>query len=391
MDDNCTNEEIEKALKNFLLDIDCLNNVSPWINKFNLFHVLKIDSLEIRHSNMLAWLLDANENHGLGDKVLLGVIKFIIANLRKSSLSTYDLCQLLHNSYSFSVFREYNNIDFLLVSHENKVVICIENKVYSSEHDNQLERYKNFVEKRYSGYKQFYLYLTLYGEKSSIPDVWASISYATIQEIIETACKNSELSAEVEIFIHNYLEIIKEKIRMNETEIKKVCNEIYLKHKKALDLIYANKSSETELIYLNFKDWIAEHTYTGVDENSLWVQGDYIRFKTSYLTTLFPKVLQAESGWKTDSFYYYELWRNNNSYTFWISFAYTACSAENKQKIDAFLEKMGQQQAPNSWGKFYHFEKKEYDRDTFLKGDFTELIKNIKAEEEKMKSILDNN
>lgn len=58
----------EQILQNFLLDIQCLDELLPWTNKFNLFDVLKISRLEIRHSNVLAWLLETNENHGFGDE-----------------------------------------------------------------------------------------------------------------------------------------------------------------------------------------------------------------------------------------------------------------------------------------------------------------------------------
>ena len=37
IDTNLTDEE---ALKNFLLDIDCLNELQPWTGHFNLFDVL---------------------------------------------------------------------------------------------------------------------------------------------------------------------------------------------------------------------------------------------------------------------------------------------------------------------------------------------------------------
>lgn len=53
-----TNEE---ALQNFLLDIGCLDELLPWTGKFNLFDVLKISRTEIRHSNMLGWILNPNE------------------------------------------------------------------------------------------------------------------------------------------------------------------------------------------------------------------------------------------------------------------------------------------------------------------------------------------
>lgn len=63
-----TSNEIsdKEALQNLLLDIQCLDRLSKWSNRFNLFDVLKISGTEIRHSNVLAWLLDPNENHGLG-------------------------------------------------------------------------------------------------------------------------------------------------------------------------------------------------------------------------------------------------------------------------------------------------------------------------------------
>lgn len=55
----------EQALQDFLLDIDCLKELSPWSEKFNMFDVLKISRTEIRHSNMLAWIMDPNENMGM--------------------------------------------------------------------------------------------------------------------------------------------------------------------------------------------------------------------------------------------------------------------------------------------------------------------------------------
>ena len=61
----------EQALQNFLLDIDCLDELKQWAEKFNIFDVLKISRTEIRHSNMLAWLFDANETQSMGDSVII--------------------------------------------------------------------------------------------------------------------------------------------------------------------------------------------------------------------------------------------------------------------------------------------------------------------------------
>ena len=64
------------SLTEFLLDIDCLDELTRKASKINIFDVLKISRTEIRHSNMLDWLLDPNENHGFGDAVLRRFIQF---------------------------------------------------------------------------------------------------------------------------------------------------------------------------------------------------------------------------------------------------------------------------------------------------------------------------
>ena len=69
------------ALKKFLLDISCLDQLSEWTKKFNLFNVLKISRAEIRHSNVLAWMLNPNENHGFGDSILRGFIQYAVSTL----------------------------------------------------------------------------------------------------------------------------------------------------------------------------------------------------------------------------------------------------------------------------------------------------------------------
>ena len=71
-------KEKEQALKAFLLDIECLEPLSEWTSRFNLFDILKITRTEIRHSNMLSWLLNPRENHGLGDRIIKGFIQYVV-------------------------------------------------------------------------------------------------------------------------------------------------------------------------------------------------------------------------------------------------------------------------------------------------------------------------
>ena len=141
-----------KALNEFLLDIDCLSELSKWQDEFNIFEILKISRAEIRHSNILSWLMTPNQNHGMGDNVLKGIFQYLAemsSNVEESiKLMTMD-------NYSFSVRREWENIDILAVSDDEKCVVCIENKIDSKENKGseekkgQLEKYKATIEKNY--------------------------------------------------------------------------------------------------------------------------------------------------------------------------------------------------------------------------------------------------
>lgn len=209
----------ETALRDFLLDEDCLEKLLPWTGKFNIFDVLKISRAEIRHSNMLGWLLDPNENHGLGDKFLKALFKIALNN--SSKFNAFDM--LLLDYYSFSVYREWKNIDILLVSREEKFIIAIENKVGSHEHSDQLSRYRTILEKEYESYKRFYFYLTPDGEESSDPKNWNVLTYRDLVDELEQIIDNIELLPDAELMIKNYINIIRRDI-VEDQELIDICN-----------------------------------------------------------------------------------------------------------------------------------------------------------------------
>ena len=74
--DDSVREDEEEALREFLADSECLEPLSEWTRRLNVFDVLKITNTEIRHSNVLAWLMDPAENHGLHDGVIRGFVAF---------------------------------------------------------------------------------------------------------------------------------------------------------------------------------------------------------------------------------------------------------------------------------------------------------------------------
>lgn len=123
-----------EALLNALRQDVNLHNLNQHLNKFNMFDILKISRAELQHSNVLSWLLDPKGNHGLGDRILREIIQ-----LHKFAEPK--------NYQTFCIKREYSipkvngRIDILADSQSEKYVLCIENKTFSCEHDDQLNRY----------------------------------------------------------------------------------------------------------------------------------------------------------------------------------------------------------------------------------------------------------
>ncbi|MFK7867447.1 MAG: PD-(D/E)XK nuclease family protein, partial [Alphaproteobacteria bacterium] len=57
-------------IENLFINNADFSTLNAQLNRFNPIKIMKMESMEIRHSAILAWLLDPNENHGLGDHFL---------------------------------------------------------------------------------------------------------------------------------------------------------------------------------------------------------------------------------------------------------------------------------------------------------------------------------
>lgn len=303
----------EQALQDFLLDIDCLDELLPWTEKFNIFDVLKISRAEIRHSNMLGWMLDPNENHGFGDSFLKELIQKLAEN---DASGRYDVFKLmLLELHTFSVYREWKNIDILLVSEKEKLLIAIENKVGSHEHSDQLNRYREILETDYAEYEKIYVFLTPDGEEPSDVFNWDVFTYTDIVEIAEKIYHSKQLSADVMLLMKNYIEVIRRDI-VEDQQLIEICNKIYNKHKKALDLIYANRIDGRTQI----KDAIIS-ALTKLNKEGDIIYGQEwsnLVFRTQAMDELLQPLDERKGSWGTQSVYYY--WFNLQENRFYIVF-----------------------------------------------------------------------
>lgn len=293
------------VLKDFLLDIDCLSPLSKWIGGLNFFEVARISRAEIRHSNMLAWLMDPMESHGLGDKFLQGIFQELYES-QPDSVAAMRL--MLLDYYSFSIKREWENIDILAVSEKEKCVVAIENKIDSKENRGtqtqlgQLPRYQQIIEKVYEDYRKFYIFLTPDGEDASCPEIWQAMNYETVLDIAVRARAQSSLTAEAGMLIDHYIDLLRRKI-VKDQELIRICNEIYTKHKKALDLIFENRSDRISDVCMK---WAAS-------EGRIMAKGNntVVSFTTAQTDAIFPQQ-ESNGAWNDHAAYYYQIRKQEN-------------------------------------------------------------------------------
>ena len=201
--------------------------------------------------------------------------------------------------------------------------MCIENKIDSKEHSNQLNRYRTIVENTYPDFRKTYIYLTPEGDESSDPNNWCSISYREVLNVLETACRKIQLLPDAKMLIDNYVATIRRDI-VGDERLAKICAEIYAKHQKALDLIFENKPDRASQLSEIFRSWAVMMTEKGEIEVDLEKCGkNYTRFRTKTMSEVLPDAEFPTSGWGTKNYYFYEL-RNLEGKEFFIQLALSA-------------------------------------------------------------------
>jgi len=280
------------ALEEFLLKNQELEELESLIAEFNVFETLDAVRAEIRHSNMIGWLMNPNANHGLGDQFLRLFLKYLFANNRDSIRSEITFFDIeVFNLDDIEIRREWNRIDLLLLSESNKLAVTIENKVGTQEHSHQLGRYFEIVSKEFPDYRKLFVYLTPDSLTPSDEQNWIIFDYSTIYSILNSLLESrrSSLSSSVLDFLTQYCTVLRRYI-MPDSEIEEICKKIYTKHQQALDLIFQYKPDIELEVSEIVRDLVKRY-----DELILESAGKtYIRFASKALDNLVPKKGQ---GW----------------------------------------------------------------------------------------------
>ena len=228
-------ESLEEFKKEFDDEDSGLYLLEKSLNEFNVFDVLKNAQTEIKHSNVLAWLLDPKESHNTGNKALKLFLESIPSDV--------DLTSLINGSSKISVevLREWEDIDIsiLIKSGSKRFLIIIENKTKTKDFDKQLEKYRNRVENKFKeDCKKIFVYLTPEGDEPNDKNelwYWNLLSY---EQIVSNILNKVTLVAKgnVKKFIDQYVDMLRRNILKN-TKVNNLCSEIYKNHNKAINFI----------------------------------------------------------------------------------------------------------------------------------------------------------
>lgn len=172
--------------------------------RFNLFHALRLSDHEIRHSNMLAWLLDPAESHGQRATFLREFLAIADSSLASEQFWIEDN----HDLDTVMVSREVDGLDVRVVIPHLRLVLAIENKLFTCEHSDQLTRYSASLESDFPGWRHLCFLLSLDGDCPTNAG-WRALTHEqVVASVRECLRRRSEtVPAAVSVFIEQYVEL----------------------------------------------------------------------------------------------------------------------------------------------------------------------------------------
>ena len=248
------------------LSLHCpeLRQLEKLLGIFNLFRVLRFEHGEIRHSNVLGWLLQPKESHGLGDLFLRQWLKRVF-HQSESGINQINPAEIdsLRIS-SVDVRREWNHIDLLVLVNTtpgSQLVFAIENKVNAGQGDGQLKGYRARVENVFAlAEKRLYIFLT-YRNQQPESKGWTSATYAQVHNTLEACVNNSRkvIANEPRVLLGSYLRLLKESFMGNQN-VAELARKIDLKHRAAIDAIIEHRIDPIEQLTEALRDLIIKNS-----------------------------------------------------------------------------------------------------------------------------------
>ena len=177
--------------------------------EFNTFDVLQYADYEIRHSNVLAWLLRPTETHGVGARFLEWFVDQIDKRLPVANADR--LPAIGFEASNVAVWRERDHVDITVLFKEERCLIAIENKVgpASTDHVQQALGYERELREKHKDHTVRSVLLTTSPNGSvDFPGI-VHVGWESVHEVIGRFHAEGRFqSCGVRTFVLQYLELV---------------------------------------------------------------------------------------------------------------------------------------------------------------------------------------
>ena len=264
---------------------------------YNLFSILSIERYELKHSALIANLLDPKGSHGCGDAFLRAFFEIALKGTAYPfESSSPDSCT---EHYTGPIAGDTGGrIDILVKSSQYGLII--ENKIYAGDQDKQLIRYDNYGKEIFGADGYLLVYLTLFGSEASEGSItsddsqkanYLCLSYAKdilswLKECIQQA-DNKPLIRES---LNQYIQTIKQLTYqdMNQKNIEKIID-LAVDHPEVVATLSSNRDAiaqgiREKYIFTELKEYAAKKGWLYDDSESSYNEEE-------------PKIRFRKEGW----------------------------------------------------------------------------------------------
>ena len=279
------------------------------------------------HSNLLAWLLRPTQSHGLGDHFLKPFLGRAGAPQASQAID-WSAAEVIRE-WEHVVHGRQGYLDILILNDPAQVLCAIENKTFSSEHHEQLTRYRHALEIAYPTFARYHAFLTPSGTKPLHEEErahWTPLSYSAVFEVIQSIVDSGDepTNADVRAFLRQYATTLRRNL-VPDTSVSQLARRIYLEHREAVELLIANRP-----------DWAAEAKSIlkeAIEQQREWRLDSEISSAVRFRAIDWDRfgVTRTGSGWESDSdalfLFEFRIYEGQPRLRIWM----TPASAANEQ------------------------------------------------------------
>ena len=221
---------------------------------YNLFSILSIERYELKHSALIANLLDPKGSHGCGDAFLKAFFEIALKGTAYPFESSTPPQSHTEHYTGLIAGDTGGRIDILVESKSSHYGLIIENKIYAGDQDKQLTRYDNYGKKTFGADRYLLVYLTLFGSEASEGSTakgnakevdYLCLSYAEdILRWLEQCVRLADNKPLVRESLNQYIRTIKQLTYqdMNQENIQEIID-LAVDHPEVVDILSSKRGA----------------------------------------------------------------------------------------------------------------------------------------------------